>query len=70
MSQMIKPEQIPLQVVHTFSKANNGCECDVCTSVALAAAINAWPNACRIEFDDWVEMVEGEIVLPAPLEGK
>lgn len=63
---MIKPVEIPDEVVQSFIKANNGCECGDCVRVAIAAAINAWPNACRIEFDDWVEMVEGEIVLPAP----
>lgn len=41
---MIKPEQIPDEVVQHFIKANNGCECHECVSVAIAAAINAWPD--------------------------
>lgn len=66
---MIKPEQIPnevwiaatirLEALKYVITGHNVRE-------AIAAAINAWPNASRIEFDDWVEMVEGEIVLPAP----
>ena len=61
---MIKPEQIPDEVVTVAAERLQ----DVRGAVreAIAAAINAWPRACRIDFDDWVEMVEGEIVLPAP----
>jgi len=66
---MIKPEQIPDEVIHTACEEYGGGHF-VDMKHAIAAAINAWPNACRIEFDDWVEMVEGEIVLPAPQEGK
>lgn len=61
---MIKPEQIPKEAIRVaweaFSNHNSSM------ADAIAAAINAWPRACRIDFDDWVEMVEGEIVLPAP----
>lgn len=60
---MIKPEQIPDEVVTIAWDAFDGTES---MREAIAAAINAWPRACRIDFDDWVEMVEGEIVLPAP----
>lgn len=66
---MIKPEQIPTEA---WTAATIRLEAlrYVCTGhnirEAIAEAINAWPNASRIEFDDWVEMVEGEIVLPAP----
>lgn len=67
---MIKPEQIPDEVGYAASKALHSYPELEDFKVAIAAAINAWPNACRIEFDDWVEMVEGEIVLPAPQEGK
>lgn len=65
---MIKPEQIPDEVIKEARKAwlvsDDGAVND--WRKAIAAAINAWPRACRIDFDDWVEMVEGEIVLPAP----
>lgn len=70
---MIKPEQIPDEAVEAaayFLPGYHPTRLHNYVRTAIAAAINAWPNACRIEFDDWVEMVEGEIVLPAPQEGK
>ena len=63
---MIKPEQIPDEVCRAADNAWHSGLPKTDWQVAIAAAINAWPRACRIDFDDWVEMVEGEIVLPAP----
>ena len=67
---MIKPEQIPDAAVDAaidaMLKADDYYVCGDQARAAIAAAINAWPRACRIDFDDLVEMVEGEIVLPAP----
>ena len=77
-TKMIKPEQIPDEALTAALMAYidarkrpslHGLGEPIIAAIildeAIAAAINAWPRACRIDFDDWVEMVEGEIVLPA-----
>jgi len=59
---MIRSGQIPNQVVKTLQKCLNGCDCDECLSVCIAAAINAWPLVdVRGVYYPW-------IILPLPME--
>lgn len=41
---MIKPDMIPVEASWAILKTWNGCECEVCCAVAIAAALNAWPG--------------------------
>lgn len=65
---MIKPEQVPKEVIVELLAALNSCDCDDCTSVAIAAAINAWPH---MHLHEWQlpclgGMSGADIMLPLP----
>lgn len=63
---MIKPEQVPKEVIVELLAWLNSCDCEDCMSVAIAAALNAWPNHNIV--DDDVVYVDRAIMLPLPQE--
>lgn len=65
---MIKPEQVPKEVIVELLAALNSCDCDDCTSVAIAAAINAWPGIIRIQETNGLHQ-ECWLQLPLQREG-
>ena len=41
---MIKPGNVPKEAIAELRAFLNSCDCDDCVSVAIAAALNAWPG--------------------------
>ena len=64
---MIKPEQIPDEVVTIAWDAFDGTES---MREAIAAAINAWPHSHHVNHHEWMktgELASFDVVLPVIL---
>jgi hypothetical protein len=62
---MIRPEQIPYEVVEAFVDAYYTK--DMTRKAAIAAALNAWPGAHE-RTDDWCTPPEHNLILPLTQE--
>ena len=67
---MITAEQIPDEVVEAAHEADAACDGKDWMRVAIAAALNAWPNAIPTTATDHLLVARPALILPLPKEGE
>lgn len=65
---MLKPGNVPKEAIAELRAFLNSCDCDDCVSVAIAAAINAWPGVYANGLQKGWKHYTPALILPLPQE--